>query len=206
MFKKIIIISMYVLSSLSHADAMKALDNFLQNTSIAADFTQTVYGSKKDRISQGTMQIERPNKFRWEYVQDGQLIISDNRNIYIYDKPLQQVTQKKLNDSLGKSPALLLAGGTDIKKYYTIALLPDNNDGLEWVSLKPRNINDNNGFKTIAIGFNKTTQLLSQMKFTDSFDNKSSINFTNVKTGIKVPASTFVFIPPKGADVIKSDN
>lgn len=205
MIKKIMVISICILSGFANADGIKALDNFLQNTSIAADFTQTVYGNKKDRISQGTMQIERPNKFRWEYVKDGQLIVSDSKNMYIYDKPLQQVTAKKLNNSLGKSPALLLAGGNDIKKYYTITASPDS-QGLEWVSLTPKNVNDNNGFKSVTMGFNKTTQTLSQMKFTDSFDNKSAISFTNVKTGVKVPASTFTFTPPKGVDVIQSDN
>jgi chaperone LolA len=205
MFKKIVLIGMCVLSGMANADAVKALDSFLQNTSIAADFTQTVYGNKKNRVSQGTMQIERPNKFRWEYVQDGQLIVSDSKNMYIYDKPLQQVTQKKLNNSLGKSPALLLAGGNDIKKYYTIVAQPES-AGIEWVSLTPKNVNDNNGFKSVMMGFNKATQLLSQMKFTDSFDNKSAISFTNVKTGVKVPASTFTFTPPKGVDVIQSDN
>ena len=200
-----ILISVFFWGSVSYADAMKALNSFLQNTSIAADFTQTVYGNKKNRTTQGTMQIERPNKFRWEYVQDGQLIISDSKNIYIYDKPLRQVTQKRLNDSLGKSPALLLAGGTDIKKYYTIVTAPDN-DGLEWVNLTPKNPDDNNGFKSITMGFNKTTQALSQMRFTDSFDNKSAISFTNIKVGVRAPSSTFVFTPPKDVDVIKSDN
>jgi outer membrane lipoprotein carrier protein len=125
--------------------------------------------------------------------------------MYIYDKPLQQVTEKKLNNSLGLSPALLLAGGTDVKKYYTIKVSPESGN-LEWVNLQPKNINDNNGFKTIDIGFNKTSHLLSQMKFIDSFDNKSEISFTNLRTDIKAPASTFTFVPPKGVDIIKSDN
>ena len=206
MFKKIILVGLCGLSNMIYADPMKSLDEFLQNKQITGDFTQTVYGNKKNRVSQGTMQILRPNKFRWEYVKDGQLIVSDSKNIYIYDKPLKQVTIKKLNNSLGKSPALLLAGGTDVKKNYTITSDRTESEGLEWVNLAPKNISDNNGFKSVSIGFAKKTQLLSQMKFIDSFDNKSTINFTNIKVGGKVPESTFIFTPPKGIDVIKSDN
>ncbi|HLX54018.1 MAG TPA: outer membrane lipoprotein chaperone LolA [Aquella sp.] len=205
MFKKMMLIGMCVFGGVAYADAMKSLDGFLQNKQISGDFTQTVYGNKKNRVSTGTMQIERPNKFRWEYVKDGQLIVSDSKNIYVYDKPLKQVTVKKLNSSIGKSPALLLAGGTDVKKNYTISVMPDS-EGLEWVSLIPKNINDNNGFKSVSIGFTKNTGLLSQMKFTDNFDNKSAINFTNVKVGVKVPATSFIFTQPAGVDVIKSDN
>ncbi len=205
MIKKMILVSMCVLGGVAYADAMKSLDGFLKNKQVSGDFTQTVYGNKKNRVSVGTMQIDRPNKFRWEYVKDEQLIISDSKNIYIYDKPLKQVTVKKLNSSIGKSPALLLAGGVDVKKNYTISAMAES-AGLEWVSLTPKNISDNNGFKSVAMGFAKTTHLLSQMKFTDSFDNKSAIDFTNVKVGVKIPDSTFTFTPPKGVDVINSAN
>ncbi len=205
MLKRTILISACLLASTVHADAIKSLDGFLKNKQISGDFTQTVYGNKKNRVSIGTMQILRPNKFRWEYVKDGQLIVSDSKNIYVYDKPLKQVTVKKLGSSLGKSPALLLAGGNDVKKNYTVAAGTQSAD-LEWVSLTPKNANDNNGFKSVAMGFAKKTKLLSQMQFTDNFDNKSQIVFTNVKVGVKVPEANFTFIPPAGVDVVKSDN
>ena len=91
------------------ADGVAALNGFLQNQMTSANFTQTVFGNKKNRVSTGLLEISRPNKFRWEYVEDGQLIVSDGKTIYIYDKPLAQVTEKKLDSSIGKSPALLLA-------------------------------------------------------------------------------------------------
>jgi len=189
-----------------YADGMQDLDNFLQkkNSAVSADFTQTIYGKKKNRISSGNMQIERPNKFRWQYVEDQQLIVSNGKDIYIYDKPLQQITKKKLGSSLGKSPALLLAGGTDIKKYYNVKTLTDS-DGMEWVELTPKNIDDNNGFKLVQLGFKKDNQALGAMKFVDGFDNKSMISFTNVKYGNKFPEGVFNFTPPKGVDVIQSD-
>lgn len=192
----------------SYADAMQSLENFLQNKTIHANFTQTVYGKKKNRVSSGVMDISRPNKFLWQYSgDDGQLIISDGVTIYVYDKLLQQVTVKKLTQSLGKSPALLLAGGTDVKKYYTVVKKSDS-EGLEWVSLIPstNKITDNNGFKVVEIGFNRQNKMLAQMKFVDGFDNKSSISFADVKIGVKYPDKTFTFKAPSGTDVISADN
>jgi len=193
-------------SSISYANGVADLDNFLQrkNNTLSANFSQTIYGKKKNKLSNGTMQISRPNKFRWHYVEDGQLIVSDGKHIYIYDKPLQQVTQKKLDAILGKSPALLLAGGTDIKKYYKIKALPDV-DGTEWVLLSPKDVKDNNGFKTVEMGFKKSDQTLSAMKFTDSFDNKSRIDFDLVKHGVNFAESEFKFTLPAGVDMVKAD-
>jgi NAD+ synthase (glutamine-hydrolysing)/outer membrane lipoprotein carrier protein len=191
----------------AYADGIAALNAFLQNknSTLSANFSQTVFGSKKNKTSNGVMEISRPNKFRWQYNEEGQIIISDGEKIYIYDKPLQQVTEKKLDNSLGKSPALLLAGGSEIKKYYTVTAQPDS-EGLEWISLMPKTVEDNNGFKVVQIGFTKTTQKLAQMKFIDSFNNKSIISFSQVKTGIRVPDSTFKFIPAKGVDIIQADS
>lgn len=185
-----------------YADGIQDLDGFLRNQMSSANFSQTVFGAKKNRTSTGVLEISRPNKFRWEYVEDGQLIVSDGKKIYIYDKQLQQVTEKTLDASLGKSPALLLAGGSNIKHDYTVSNLPESG-GLQWVNLVPKKAEDNNGFKLVQIGFKQNT--LAQMKFVDSFDNKSTITFTNVKTGITLPASDFVFTPSPGVDVIKAN-
>lgn len=189
-----------------YATGAQSLEKFLNNNTITADFTQTVYGKKKNRVISGAMEISRPNKFLWNYDDDGQLIISNGVNIYIYDKLLKQVTVKGLSKSLGKSPALLLAGGNDVKKYYTIVAKPDAN-GMEWVSLTPiaNKIVDNNGFKVVDIGFNKSNQMLAKMNFVDGFDNKSTIDFKNVKVGVKLNPLKFEFKAPSGTDVINGD-
>ena len=54
-----------------------------QAKTMKADFSQTVISGKKSRTTTGTMEIARPNKFRWEYTQDQQLIVSDAQK-YIF--------------------------------------------------------------------------------------------------------------------------
>lgn len=205
--RKLLLSMMVVVCGASYADGMQALNSFLQdkNSTISADFSQTVYGKKINKVTLGKMEISRPNKFRWEYPKDGQLIVGNGNKIFIYDEQLQQVTVKKLQGSLGKTPAALLAGGSDLKAVYNVHA-ESAMSGMEWVSLTPKQVNDNNGFKSVQIGFNKTNQNIAQMNFVDSFENKSSIVFSNVKTGIKIPNSEFEFTPPKGVDVLQSDN
>ena len=91
--KKVLCLVLGFTSVAVFADANSTLDGFLaQAKTMKADFSQTVISGKKSRTTTGTMEIARPNKFRWEYTQDQQLIVSDAQKIYIYDQPLQQVT------------------------------------------------------------------------------------------------------------------
>ena len=201
--KKLLIILMLGTNVNVFADGIAALDVFLKHQMTRANFSQTVFGNKKNRVSTGVLEISRPNNFRWEYVEDGQLIVSDGKTIYIYDKPLAQVTEKKLDKSLGKSPALLLAGGSNIKNDYIVSNIKESDDGLSWVNLVAKKSSNNNGFKLVQIGFKQTT--LAEMKFVDSFNIKSMITFTLVKSGVQIPASDFVFTPKSGVDVMKAN-
>lgn len=186
-----------------YADAIKDLDTFLMNKTVSAKFKQIVFGHKKNHVSEGLMQISRPNKFRWEYVSEGQLIVSNGDKIYIYDKPLKQITVKKFVSGLGKSPAAILAGGIDSKKIYNITLMGDSKN-LEWVRLTPKKINENNGFNQVDIGFEKNSlHLIKQMNFLDAYSNKSIIIFSDVLVNSEIQNSNFSFKIESNVDVLK---
>lgn len=201
--KKLLLSLIIGFSSLSYADGIKALQSFLQNKTIKADFTQQVQSGKKTTTSTGIMEISRPNQFKWDYKEDGQLIVSDGKSIYIYDEPLMQVTKKKLGGALGRSPALLLSGSTDINKFYNLRAV-SGKDNLQWVELKPKKADDNNGFEVVSIGFDQAGRL-AKMTFVDSFGNTSNINFTNLQTKVNFLANEFKFNAPKGVDVIDQE-
>ena len=201
---KKILICLALISGVDYAAPSDDLENYLsQAQTIKADFTQTVISGKTKRVTQGTMEISRPNKFRWNYIKDQQLIISNAKNIYIYDQPLQQVTVKKLSSAVDKSPAALLAGGNSISKLYDVKINTElSKPSQEWFTITPKSAGDNNGFQTVQMGFD-TSHKLSQMKFIDTFGNQTDLLFTNVQTGISLPASDFVFNVPTGVDVLE---
>lgn len=199
--KKFIALALTAAVSCAYADSSELNAFLAQAKTLKADFTQTVISGKKTRTSAGTMEIERPNKFRWEYTAEQQLIVSDAKNIYIYDKPLQQVTVKALGQSLDKSPAAVLAGANTVQKLYVVNDIGSSKkDGLKWVEILPKAQNDNNGFQRVAMGFTPQHQL-STMEFIDNFGNHTILKFSNLQTGIKLPESDFKFTPPAGVDV-----
>lgn len=167
---------------------------------LRAQFTQTVLdrAGKVSNESSGTMQFSRPGKFRWEYSKPyPQLIVGDGQKLWIWDRDLNQVTVKKLSDSLGSSPAALLAGSNEIERSFTL-IDGGNNDGIEWLQAQPKDRDTT--FESIRMGFGEAG--IQMMELVDSFGQKTIIRFAKVEKNPKLAAETFKFSPPKDADVV----
>lgn len=149
--------------------------------------------------SSGSFVFARPGKFVWSYEKPyQQLLQADGDTLFVYDKDLNQVTERKLAGALGASPAAILFGSNDVDKNYT---LRDGGvkGGIDWVEMLPKA--QDTQFQRIGIGFKDGT--LAAMELHDVFGNVTLLTFTNIKTNPSLPASQFRFTVPKGADVIK---
>ncbi|NOX92636.1 MAG: outer membrane lipoprotein chaperone LolA [Gammaproteobacteria bacterium] len=176
-------------------------DFFAKKGAMRADFVQTVQGAAfvQPEESRGTLLMQRPGKFRWDYrLPYEQQIIADGKQLWIYDVDLEQVIVKPLDKALGDTPALLLSGDGGVTQRFDIKELPDRDDGLLWVQLLPKQADT--GFTTVKLGFDQ--QYLRSMELVDGFEQVTKLIFNNVETGITLPVGTFVFVPPKGVDVI----
>ena len=179
------------------------LHAFMQDTrSGAAQFTQTNDSARKGgkaAVSSGMFQFSRPGRFRWEYREPYvQLIVGDGQTLWVWDPDLKQVTRKTLANSLGSTPAAILAGDNALEKGFR---LEEGGvaDGLEWVVATPK-VRDS-GFDRIRLGFD--AQSLSHMELQDSFGHIIHIQFTAFKSSPHFAPDTFHFTPPAGADVIQ---
>lgn len=167
---------------------------------LRAQFNQTVLdrAGKITNESSGTMQFSRPGKFRWEYTKPyPQLIVGDGKKLWIWDRDLEQVTVKKLGESLGSSPAALLAGNNEIERSFTL-IDGGNIDGLDWLNAQPKDRDTT--FESIRMGFDEAG--LQVMELVDSFGQKTLIRFAKVEKNPKLAADLFKFTPPKNADVV----
>ncbi|GAB3251141.1 outer membrane lipoprotein carrier protein LolA [Chitinimonas naiadis] len=185
------------------AGGLDQLKGFLgQTQAFTASFQQTVTskGGKQQQAS-GTMAILRPGKFDWVYTKPyEQRVVSDGKQVWIYDPDLNQVTAKRLDKALGDSPAALLAGSNDLEKSYKLADLGVR-DGLEWIEATPNN--RDNGFERVRIGF-KDAQPMA-MELADNYGQNTVIRFANIIRNPKLNGERFSFTPPKGADVVRAD-
>lgn len=144
------------------------------------------------------MLFSRPGKFRWQYDQPyPQLIVGDGIKLWVYDKELNQVTVKKLDQAVGSSPAALLAGENEIETAFT--LVDKGRQGnLDWVEAIPKAADSS--FEKMLIGFG--AKGLEQLNMHDHFGHITQIIFSRVEQNPKIAADSFVFTPPAGADVI----
>ena len=184
-----------------HAGPIEKMREFIQQTrSARAVFTQTVADSS-GQISQkasGTVQFQRPGKFRWTYSKPyEQLIVGDGETLWIYDKDLNQVTQRKLDKALGSSPAALLAGADDIEKYFSLNAIGKKGK-LDWLEVRP--YDEDSLFDKVRMGFNKNT--LEIMELFDHFGQKTTIMLSRLERNPVTPADTYTFTIPDGADVV----
>ena len=203
MLKKVFssIVAMIAITANVEAGGVDRLRDFVDGAkTLRAQFIQTVVdrAGKVSSESGGTMQFSRPGKFRWEYTKPyPQLIVGDGQKLWIWDSDLNQVTVKKLSDSLGSSPAALLAGSNEIERSFTL-IDGGNKDGLEWLNAQPKDRDTT--FESIRMGFGETG--LQAMELIDSFGQKTIIRFAKVEKNPKLATDLFKFVPPKGADVV----
>lgn len=202
--KKTIVLSLLPLmfgAMSAYADGMSNVKAFYQQTkSVRASFHQVVTDRQGRKIQEvdGEMQLKRPNKFRWDYNKPyAQQIISDGEQVWLYDMDLAQVTVNTLRQTVGSSPAALLAGDANIDKSFRLSNA-SRKDNLEWVSASPKD--KESGFDKILMGFKDNK--IQALSLIDSFGHTTNITFSNVEVNPALDEKSFLFKPPPGVDVV----
>jgi outer membrane lipoprotein carrier protein len=204
--KKILIALMLGCAGVAaHADAVDRLRAFIRDVNTGrAQFTQTVTspdGAKK-KVSSGSFEFSRPNRFRFAYAKPfEQLIVADGQKVWIYDADLNQASSRKFTSALGATPAALLAGGS-LDKDFDLAAVTGKDaakDGLDWVQANPKT--KDSAFKSVRVGFKGKD--LAAVEIIDAFDQRSLLQFSQFSSGVSFGADAFRFTPPAGADVIE---
>ncbi len=187
--------------SAAWADGVDDLKQFYQSTqAMRAQFKQTVFDQKGRKLQEvnGTMLLQRPNKFRWDYQKPyEQQIISDGRQVFLFDMDLQQVTVRAVDQVLGTSPAALLAGGPNVEESFKLSRLQDF-EGMQRVQAKPKQ--KDSGFQVVIIAFEHSK--LAEMRLVDAFGQSTHIVFSNVEVNPALNSHQFLFTIPKGVDVV----
>ena len=177
-----------------------------------ADFTQVVTAparegqSARSKTSIGTFEFARPNRFKFVYRKPfEQSIVADGQTLWMYDVDLNQVTARKQSAVLNATPAAIIAATPDLRGLQADFLLesaPDK-DGLQWVSATPKA--KDGQLQSIRIGFRSTDKNteLSSLEILDNFGQRSVLTFSQIEINSRLAPDTFVFKPPKGADVIR---
>lgn len=167
---------------------------------LQAQFRQTLTDSKGlvTGESAGTLAIRRPNRFRWDYREPNeQLIVADGTRIWLYDKDLEQVTVRRVDESLSATPAMLLSGEGTLSDNFKATQMQQEG-AVQWVRLEP--VRNDTDFKYVRLGF--AGDALQFMQLADKLGQTTTLEFSKFERNPPLDPAQFVFTVPPGADVI----
>lgn len=209
LMKRFLIAALAAFSFAAHASGLDALETFLKTVkSGRATFTQVVTSParegqpSKTRISTGTFEFVRPNKFRFDYQKPfEQVIIADGQNLWLYDADLNQVTQRKQDSFFAATPAAVIAAAPNtaaLTRDFTLEGAPEK-DGMQWAVATPKNRDGQ--LNTMRVGFRGGD--LAQLDILDGFGQRSVITFDKLQANAAVSSERFRFTAPQGAQVVR---
>ncbi|GAA3714333.1 outer membrane lipoprotein chaperone LolA [Oceanisphaera sediminis] len=190
-------ILLWSVSAVALADARAELQQKLASFDrFSASFSQQVFDEQGAPMqsAQGTMQLARPDRFRWHTVSpDESLIVSNGNDVWVYDPFVEQVSIAPLEQAIQNTPFLLIAGGDGRRwQQYDVA-----RQGADYVvtSKDPGEL-----ISQFSLRFDRSNRI---QRFTviESGGQRSEFTLQQVNTKPATGADTFTFTPPDGVMV-----
>ena len=179
-------------------DALLAVLNRID--SMQGQFSQRQYDESNALLasSAGQFRLLRPGYFAWEIESpDNQLIIADPQYIWQYDRDLETVTRRPVDDSEQMSPLQVLGGNeTLLRSSFNV-----KQTAADTFSLHPKGINP--GFQRLVVTFSGNT--FAGLEIADNLNQRIVIEFAQVDSESQLFAEDFSFIPPQEADLFYYD-
>ena len=141
--------------------------------------------------ARGTVLIDRPGRFRFDYTDPPQLIVGDGARVWIYDPELAQVTVRDVDAALGSTPAALLTSERPVAEGFRVEEL-DVGANVDVFALEPRA--EDASFTRIRLAF--AGGELRRMELVDQFGQTTLLTFHDIRRRPDLPADAFTFTPP----------
>lgn len=191
-------------ASLAHAatgPARQRLNAFAEGLhSLKGSFTQTLTDASGQgaKSSSGTLALEAPREFRWDTLAPyKQTIVADGSRVWLYDPELEQVTVRVQSTEEAHSPLTVITDLKQLDRDFKVTEQGER-DGLTWLRLTSKAKDPQFGYADL--GFDAAG--LKRMVFQDQLGAITDIRFSDWQRNVDLPAATFNFTPPSGADVI----
>ena len=189
----------YAVDDQAAAQLRKQLD--AMNT-LQGDFVQTTYDKSgvEQETSSGNFMLMRPGKFYWKTLEPmQQLLVSNNKTIWLYDPDLETVNERAFTDDLRETPALLLSSDiAQLRKSFTVTR-DEKDTSAEKYTLTPKVTEGMFQHLTLVFKANQLTEFAIQ----DSLGQLTRCVLTNVQRNKTLPEEKFFFIPPEGVEILK---
>jgi outer membrane lipoprotein carrier protein len=175
----------------------------------SADFEQRYTGGalKKQSVERGTVQVKKPGRMRWEYVQpERKLFVADGRRFYAYVPADKQVIVSDIaQDDTAATPVLFLAGKGNLTRDFTVSAttVAGAPAGTAALRLVPKRREQE--YDWLALVVDQGSLAFRMLVAGDSQGGTSSFTFSGLRENVGLADKPFTFTIPRGTDVITRD-
>lgn len=170
--------------------------------SLQGNFVQTTYDKDgaEQESSSGEFMLMRPGKFYWKTLDPmPQLLVSNNKTIWLYDPDLETVTVREFTDDLRETPALLLSADAEqLRKQFSVTR-DNSNKVSDAFTLTPK-VTDGM-FQHLTLVFSDGQ--LREFSIKDSLGQVTRCALSNVQRNKPLAEEKFYFQIPEGVEVLR---
>ncbi|MBI4854877.1 MAG: outer membrane lipoprotein chaperone LolA [Acidobacteria bacterium] len=175
---------------------------------LVADFTQ-IYRDRAGRKlqEQGTLQLKRPGKMRWDYREpEEKIFIVNDKTVYFYLPLEKEVTVAELKETDDpRAPFVFLLGRRNLQKDFKSVEISTVESpivaGNIVLELVPKRIS--NTLKRLFVEIEPKAIRLSRIVLINANDGRSDFILSNFKENSLVDDSRFEFVAPEGVKVLR---
>ena len=189
-----------------HANGEEALSQLVASlnriSTLSATFVQYATDQRGARIQQskGELKADRAGKFYWHTFEPlEQIVISDGKEVTVFDPDLEQATVQAVNEKVQSTPAILFSGDTSkIGDLFTVELRHIGAH-LRQFTLMPKTADSL--FERLKLRFSGKN--VSELRITDALGQESTMSFVQTQINLDLPDSAFTLTLPEGTDIIR---
>ena len=162
-------------------------------------------GMKVIRKTEGRFIFQRPGRFVWDTQKPfEQRLIADGKQLIMWDKDLNQATFRPAGQVLASTPAAILFGEGALVQHVDLEEGAERS-GLRWANLKPKvkPAAGSNDLPYTSIAICMSGGLPRALELMDGLGSVVQLSLTQIQLNIALPAGTFTFTPPAGAEVLR---
>ena len=193
---------------LSLDDILKHLENRYAAPGFSANFFQTSTLKAMDvtETASGTMMVKRPGMMRWTYEKpDKQVIVTDNKHLWIYRPADNQVTVGSAPVFFGDGKgASILSDIQSLRKKFSVALDEQMTASQEYV-LRLVPIDKTYDLSAVLLILSADTFEIVEVVTYNSYQDETRIELSNIQMEQNLNDDQFTFTIPQGTEVVRME-
>ena len=175
-------------------------DHYNHLRTLRARYIEQYAGMGLTRSESGTLTLKKPGLMRWSYDKPaGKVFVLDGHYAWFYtpgDAQVSRTPAKQLDDL--RSPLRFLLGRTELaKELDMIATVPEGANFK--ITGIPKGMAQRVRLLTLIV---TPACVIQDMKIEETDGSTTDFTFSGIEENVAIPASDFVFTPPKGIPVV----